>query len=180
MSSQSSRQRQGQIQSSHYLKDSTTPINWQHRSRHPLHQRHKCQTPTQHHTTHKLTITANTHTWNFVNTSLLLGMMSDSTTSLTQTSTQAIKLLIDFLFVRCDLIGEIKNTSLTNVPGSFTIPLNSIDIGSTAYIGRNVLPGINHVFYPKPTFHVTIYDPNGITVDLHGTSHQFILDLWRE
>ena len=106
-------------------------------------------------------------------------MMNNGTTSLTQTSSQAIKLLIDFLYVRCSLIGEIKNTSQTNVPGSFTIPLNSIDIGSSAYIGRNVLRDTEHVFYPNETFKVVIFDPSGNTVDLNGTSHQFILELYR-
>jgi len=127
--------------------------------------------------TYYMTITANTHTFNFVNTSLLLGM-NNGTASLTQTSTQAIKLLIDFLYVRCDLIGEIKNTSQTNVPGSFTIPLNSIDIGSSAYLGRNVLPDIEHSFYSKSIFRVTICDPNGNVVDLHGTTHEFVLELY--
>ena len=77
--------------------------------------------------TYKLTITANTQTFYFINTSLLLGMLENSTASLTQTSSQAIKLLYDFLYVRCDLIGEIKNTSLINTPGSFIIPLLNID-----------------------------------------------------
>ena len=128
--------------------------------------------------TYYMTITANTHTFNFVNTSVLLGMMNNGTASLTQTSTQAIKLLIDFLYVRCDLIGEIKNTSQTNAPGSFTIPLNSIDLGTSAYLGRDVLPNIEHTFYAKPTFHVTIFDPYGNVQDLHGTSHQIILQLF--
>ena len=128
--------------------------------------------------TYYMTITANTNTFNFLNNSVLLGMMNNGTASLTQMSTQAIKLLIDFLYVRCDLIGEIKNTSQKNVPGSFTIPLNSIDLGTSAYLGRNVLPNIERTFYSKETFRVTICDPNGIVQDLHGTSHQFVLELF--
>lgn len=130
--------------------------------------------------TYFLTITADNQPFNFINNNVLLGMMNNKTASLTQTSTTAIKLLIDFLYVRCDLIDEIKNTSLSNTPGSFTIPLNSIDIGTSAYIGRNILPDTEHIFYPKPTFKVTIFDPNGNICELNGTTHQFILELYRK
>lgn len=128
--------------------------------------------------TYYMTITANAHTFNFVNPSILLGMVNNGTASLTQTSTQAVKLLIDYLNVRTDLIGEIKNTSQVNAPGSFIIPLSSIDVGSSAYIGSYLLPDITREFYANSTFHVTIFDPFGNTVDLNGTTHFFSLQLF--
>ena len=128
--------------------------------------------------TYKLTITANTQTFYFINTSLLLGMLENSTASLTQTSSQAIKLLYDFLYVRCDLIGEIKNTSLINTPGSFIIPLLNIDLGTSGFIGRSQLPSIEHSFISKPNAQITIYDQYGYNVNLNNTDHQFILELY--
>ena len=129
--------------------------------------------------TYMMTITSSITTFDFVVPSTLLGMLANTVPALTQVSTQAVKLLIDFLYVRCSLISEIKNTSQTNVPGSFTIPLNSVDIGTSAYIAREVLPETEHVFYPNETFKINIFDPSGNHVDLHGTTHHFVLELYR-
>ena len=129
--------------------------------------------------TYLLTITANTNTFYFVNTSLLLGMMGNTTASLTQISTQGIKILIPFVYVRCDIIGEIRNTSKTNVPSSFIIPLLTIDVGASGYIGRESLPLTEHSFIPRNSFKVTIFDENGYVVNLNEFNHSFILEIYR-
>lgn len=128
--------------------------------------------------TYLLTITANTHTFNFVNTSLLLGMMGNSIASLTQTSTQGIKILIPFVYVRCDIIGEIRNTSQSNVPSSFIIPLLTIDVGASGYIGRESLPLTEHSFIPRNSFKVTLFDQYGNVINLNGQDHSFILEIY--
>ena len=125
------------------------------------------------------TITANNHTFRFVNPSVLLGMANNGTASLTQTSSQAIKLNYDFYYVRSDMIGEVLNSSQANTAGSFIIPLSSIDVGTSAYIGEKELPTTKRVFYPQSTAQFTITDPFGNAVDLHGAGHYFIVDLTR-
>ena len=129
--------------------------------------------------TYKLTITASTYTFYFVNTSLLLGMMNNSTTSLTQISSQGIRILYDYFIFRCDLIGNYVSTNQNYNSGSFIIPLGLCDIGATTFLGQSQLPCIIKPFVPKlGSFSVQLYDPYGNQIDNNGFEHQIILELF--
>jgi hypothetical protein len=127
--------------------------------------------------TYKMTITANTQTFYFVNTSYLLGMMNNSNASLSQTSSQGVKLLYDFLVFKCDLFGSFTSTSQICNNGSFIIPLGSINVGYTGFIGKLDLPNIIRPFNNQTTFTVEICDPFNNTVDLNNYDHQIFLEL---
>ena len=130
-------------------------------------------------TTFYLTITANTKTFNFVNTSFLLGMMNNTTASLTQTSTQGLKLLIDFIVVKTNICSSFVSTSQNFNSGTFYIPLNNINNGYVGYIGRNQLPCVIRDFDSNINrFNVTLYDPYNNPVSLNNYDWSMILELF--
>ena len=129
--------------------------------------------------TYGFTITANTHTFAFVGTYILLGMLNNTTASLTQTSSQGAKLLFDFVVVKTDIIGNYVTSNRSNNYGSFIIPLGSCDLGTTTYIGRQNLPEVKRVFFPNlNNFHVSIYDQYGNLVNLNNFDHQITLEIY--